>query len=177
MGNTYFFEYRSNIESPSGCQEIPLYWNQQTAECPQHYWRSIQLPTPMMYQDAINKAGYKYQLKYEKGDMSHLNWARAPHNRRRREFCYNPPWDDRVLGCRPPHRRMLPPGSPTSVSLQSPHSQSRNSSPSTTMPRRTQAQSASANLIPGVMVQPFLSALPPRPGCHNSIAPAWHRTQ
>ena len=52
-----------------------------------------------MYQDALNKAGYKHQLKYEKVDVSQLNRARTPRNRRRREFWYNPPWDDRVSGC------------------------------------------------------------------------------
>ena len=52
-----------------------------------------------MYQDALNKAGYKHQLKYEKVDVSRLNKARNTRNQRRREFWYNPPWDDRVSGC------------------------------------------------------------------------------
>ena len=57
--------------------------------------------TPM-YQEALNKAGYEHQLKYEKVDVTQLNRTRAPRNRRRQEFWYNPlnpPWDDRVSGC------------------------------------------------------------------------------
>ena len=54
-----------------------------------------------MYQDALNKAGYKHQLKFEKIDVTKLNKPRAPRNQkcRSREFWYNPPWDDRVSGC------------------------------------------------------------------------------
>ena len=42
-----------------------------------------------MYQDALDKAGYKHKLKYEKVDVTQLNRARTPRNRRRREFWYN----------------------------------------------------------------------------------------